>query len=242
MASSIGRPKLPSNLWRARLSRRIVFWVFLSIVVIEAIILVPSVMRRERELLVYLRSLSTAQAEGVLGTQDNLVAASDDEVLESLETLLSNEVILGGTLYRADGTLVGTFGEVPELSAQSPQGVTARDLYNRQTQRYDAVWEMSPLEGRYELIIRHDATWVGREFYLFIARITGLVLIISVFVTGATMIVLERLVISSVLALRRDLRRAGNTLRQNQDARSLSFESVARACVCRPAGTSSCCR
>jgi hypothetical protein len=31
-----------------------VFWVFLSIVVIEAIILVPSVMRRERELLEYL--------------------------------------------------------------------------------------------------------------------------------------------------------------------------------------------
>ncbi|MEM9768809.1 MAG: PAS domain S-box protein, partial [Cyanobacteria bacterium P01_D01_bin.71] len=93
-------------------------------------------------------------------------------------------------------------------------------------QRYDAVWEMSPLEGRYELVIRHDATWVGREFYFFIARITGLVLIISVFVTGATMIVLDLLVISPVMALRRDLRRAGNALSQNRDARSLPFESV----------------
>ncbi len=230
MPSSFGQPKSLANLWRARLSRRIVFWVFLSIVVIEAIILVPSVMRRERELLDYLRSLSTAQAEGILSGQDDFMAASDQEVLASLETLLSNDVIVGGTLYRADGTPIGSFGEPPELSAANPellpQVLAERDRYNRRTQRYDAVWEMSPLEGRYELIIRHDATWVGREFYYFIGRIAGLVLIISIFVTGATMIVLDRLVIGSVLALRRDLLRAGTTLRQNQDARSLPFESV----------------
>ncbi|MEM9769735.1 MAG: PAS domain-containing sensor histidine kinase, partial [Cyanobacteria bacterium P01_D01_bin.71] len=184
MPSSLGKPKLPSNLWRARLSRRIVFWVFLSIVVIEAIILVPSVMRRERELLEYLRALSTAQAEGVLGAQAGMADADDAEVLTRLETLLSNEVILGGALYRADGTLIETFGEPPDLgnpiTLEEGQGEVRRDRYNRQTQRYDAVWEMSPLEGRYELVIRHDATWVGREFYFFIARITGLVLIISV--------------------------------------------------------------
>lgn len=225
-----GRPKLPSNLWKARLSRRIVFWVFLSIVVIEAIILVPSVMRRERELLNYLRALSAAQAEGVLGTQIDLQTASDDAVLDSLEALLSNDVILGGTLYRADGSAVGSFGEAPNLAINKttldyPQ-LTADARYDRRTQRYDALWQMSPLAGRYHLVIRHDAIWVGREFYLFIARISGLVFIISVFVTGATMIVLERLVISPVLALRRDLRQAGNTLRQNQDAHAVSFEST----------------
>jgi PAS domain S-box-containing protein len=231
MPSTVGQLKLPSNLWKSRLSRRIVFWVFLSIVVIEAIILVPSVMRRERELLNYLRSLSAAQAEGVLSTQSDVDLSNSTDVLNGLEQLLRNEVILGGALYEADGNLVGTFGEVPVLPLETAltdvrgndQGA---DRYSRRTQRYDALWQMSPLVDRYHLIIRHDATWVGREFYLFIARISGLVLIISVFVTGATMIVLDRLVISSVLALRRDLQRAGRTLRQNQDARSLTFASV----------------
>lgn len=236
MPAPLGKPKLPSNLWKARLSRRIVFWVFLSIVVIEAIILVPSVMRRERELLEYLRSLSTAQAEGILSTQA-LGMANDARVMESLELLLSNEVILGGALYGADGELVSTFGEAPELTLEQAlthrRGQRGGDRYNRRTQRYDALWVMSPLEDRYQLIIRHDAAWVGREFYHFIFRIAGLVLIISVFVTGATMIVLDRLVIASVLALRRDLRRAGNTLRQNQDARSLAFESVQRGALRR---------
>lgn len=229
MPSIAGQPKL-SNLWRARLSRRIVFWVFLSIVAIEAIILVPSVMRRERELLEYLRSLSAAQAEGVLSVSADFRSASDAEVLQSLETLLSNDVILGGALYQADGTLVGTFGQAPALDIEAAladfRTGGGGDRYRRQTQTYDALWRMSPLEGRYQLIIRHDAAWVGREFYLFIARITGLVFIISVFVTGATIIVLDRLVIASVLALRRDLKRAGDTLRQNRDARSLMFEST----------------
>ena len=224
------QPRLPSNLWKARLSRRIVFWIFLSIVVIEAIILVPSVMRRERELLEYLRSLSAAKAEGVFSTKQNLHTTEDDTMLSYVSALRDSAVVLGGTLYRADGTLVGSFGEAPELTLEEAIGPKRwgymGDRYNRHTQRYDALWKMSPLEGRYELIIRHDATWVGQEFYFFIARITGLVVIISVFVTGATMILLERIVISPVLALRRDLHRTGNTLRQNQDARSLPFESV----------------
>lgn len=228
----IGRkPRLPSNLWQARLSQRIVFWIFLSIVVIEVIILVPSVMRRERELLSYLSALSSAQAEGVLSTKRDLQTTDDATVLSYLETLRQNDVVLGGTLYRAeDGASVGSFGEAPNLTLAD--ALTARpwggrrDHYNRRTQRYDALWQMSPLKERYQLIIRHDARWVGREFYFFIGRITGIVVIISVFVTGAMMILLDRIVISPVLALRRDLQQAGNTLSQNQDARSLAFESV----------------
>ncbi|MEO0988508.1 MAG: PAS domain S-box protein, partial [Cyanobacteria bacterium J06639_14] len=229
------KPRLPSNLWKARLSRRIVFWIFLSILVIEAIILVPSVLRREKELLDYLRSLSSAQAEGVLSTKSNLSEANDQTVLSYLETLRNNEIVLGGALYREDGSLIGTFGEPPELDIDAALAANqlwrSGDRYNRSTQRYDALWQMSPLNNRYQLIIRHDATWVGREFYYFIARITGLVMIISVFVTGAMMILLERIVISPVLALRRDLRRAGNILSQNQDARSLPFESVQKGAL-----------
>ncbi|MGF1523513.1 MAG: PAS domain S-box protein [Leptolyngbyaceae cyanobacterium] len=231
------KPRLSSNLLNARLSRRIVFWIFLSILVIEAIILVPSVLRRERELLEYLRSLSSAQAEGVLSVKSDLDTIDDEALLSYLENLRNNEIVLGGALYRADGSLVGTFGEKPELELEEALATEPwwrdGDRYNRQTQRYDALWQMSPFENRYQLIVRHDAAWVGREFYFFIARITGLVMIISVFVTGAMMFLLERLVISPVLALRRDLRRAGNTLRQNQDARSLPFESVSKGILRR---------
>ncbi|MBF2035013.1 MAG: PAS domain S-box protein [Leptolyngbyaceae cyanobacterium T60_A2020_046] len=212
---------------RSRLSRRIVFGIFLSIVVIEVIILVPSVMRRERELLIYLKSLSAAHATGLL--QDQPVEELEETaLLTQLATLHNHHRVLGGTLYREDGTRVGSFGEVPTLTATAI-AAGRRDRYNRITQRYDALWEMSPLEGRYWFVVRHDAAWVGREFYAFIGRIAGLVIIISVFVTAATMVLLERVVISPVLALRRDLLQAGQAISRAQDARSLPFESVAQA-------------
>ncbi|MDA0672981.1 MAG: PAS domain S-box protein [Cyanobacteria bacterium] len=224
MATSLGkRWRLSPDVWKARLSKRIALWVFLSIVVIEAIILVPSVLRRERELLTYLKSLSAAQAQGLL-TAAPLDRLSPEALLHRLEAIQQDAVILGGSLYRVDGTLVGTFGEAPSLALTAVEG-GQRDRYDRRTQRYDALWEMSPLEGDYYLIIRHDAAWVGREFYAFIGRIAGLVVIISIFVTGATMVVLEPLVIAPIMALRRDLLRAGHAIRHHQDARSLGFES-----------------
>ena len=219
------RSWLPSELLNARLSRRIVFWVFLSIVVIEVIILVPSVYRRERELLNYLKALSSAQTEGLLGNQ-NLTQMQDDQVLRYLAGLEKNDSVIGGLLYRADGGQVGTFGEPPGLSWEMIQKGRL-DRYDRWLKRYDALWLMPPLEGRYLLVIRHDASWVQREFFLFIGRISGLVIIISIFVTGATMVVLERILIKPILHLRRDLLRAGEVIRNDCEVRSVMFESQA---------------
>ena len=219
------RSWLPSELLNARLSRRIVFWVFLSIVVIEVIILVPSVYRRERELLNYLKAISSAQTEGLLGNQ-NLTQMQDDHVLRYLAGLEKNDSVIGGLLYTADGRQVGTFGEPPGLSWEMIQKGRL-DRYDRWLKRYDALWLMPPLEGRYLLVIRHDASWVQREFFLFIGRISGLVIIISIFVTGATMVVLERILIKPILHLRRDLLRAGEVIRNDCEVRSVMFESQA---------------
>ena len=48
-------------LFQARLSQKIVFWIFLSLVGIEAVILIPSVWRREQELLGQLTEVSTVR-------------------------------------------------------------------------------------------------------------------------------------------------------------------------------------
>lgn len=218
-----------SEFLRARLSRRIVFWVFVSIVAIEAIILVPSVYRRERELLNHLKSLSTAQASGILDATD-LKPLSPEATLQHLRQIQQNPVVLGGALYDVQGNLIGTFGEVPELQPQLGNSDDRQPTaYYRWRDRYDAVWEMPPLDSRYILVVRHDARDVRQEFFGFIARISGLVLIISVFVTGATMLVLERILIKPVLRLRRDLLKAGAAIQADDATQSLIFESTPSA-------------
>lgn len=207
----------------ARLSQRIAYWVFLSIVVIEAVILVPSVLRRERELLGYLRSLSTAQALGRLDAAA-LAGLEDEMLVDYLQGLQTNEVVLGGAIYDLNGTQVGGFGEMPQLTLGQSQ--LGQGQFYRRQQRYDAAWEMPPLRDRYVLIVRHDAASVQREFFAFIGRIAGLVVIISVFVTGATLVVLRRLVIKPIMLLRQDLLTAGRAIGDDRDTQTLGFASL----------------
>jgi len=214
-----------TDFFNAKLSQRIVYWVFLSIVVIEVIILVPSVLRRERELLGYLRALSTAQSVGLLEGED-LAALTPAELLNRVTAIETNDLILGGTLYGPTGELLGSFGEPPELTLQESLQGWRPDRYRRWQDRYDAPWDTALLEGEYVLIVRHDAAWVRTEFFAFIGRIAGLVVIISVFVTGATLFVLRRILIKPILQLRQDLLKAGVAIRDDSDTRTLGFQSL----------------
>ncbi len=221
------RPTLQSlgDFLTARLSKRIAYWVFVSIVVIEGVILVPSVMRRERELLNYLRALSTAQAFGRLD-EATLATLEDRMLIDYLQAIQTNRVILGGAIYDLAGTQVGGFGEMPQLTLAESQRRAMAGRYFRRQQRYDAPWDMPPLRDRYVLIVRHDARGVQREFFAFIGCIVGLVVIISVFVTGATLVVLRQLVITPIMLLRQDLTTAGRAIGDDSDTQSLAFASL----------------
>jgi hypothetical protein len=165
------------HLFQAGLSRRIVLWVFASILLIEAIILLPSIYRRQQELLAHLRDLSRERVEGGLQALNSPdLAPSESVLLSQLQQLSPNTVVRGGALYRVSGEMAGTFGEAPALTlAQVQRGQTA--AYDRAISRYDAVWAMQPLSD-YVLIIRHDATAVQRELTAFVGRIALLVMII----------------------------------------------------------------
>ena len=216
---------------RARLSRRIVLWVFASILLIEAIILLPSIYRRQQELLNNLRALSTARVEGALAAI-NLAHPMNTaaEFLAQLKMLAPSDVVRGGALYRLTGERINSFGEPPELTFAAVEANKAATYYDWSTQRYDAAWTMKVLDGRYVLIVRHDTHSVQRELIAFIGRIAGLVTIISIFVTIVTLAGLERILIMPILLLRNDLLQAGQELRQDnaQPNQIPAFDSLRR--------------
>ncbi len=208
------RDKLRSLLpiFSARLSQRIVFWVFVSIVVVEAIILVPSVYRRRQELLSHLSEVADGKVEVIQLYSDN---SSGKEVFAHIQKLERVSDVLGGKLYRPNGDLVGEFGESPELSLSlvNKSGIWRRE--NRNGTRFDVARSLSLSSKKYILILRYDSSHIGQELQAFVWRITGLVLLISVFVTITAMIVLSSLVINPILLLRRDLLVAGESVANN---------------------------
>ncbi|MGB7709952.1 MAG: adenylate/guanylate cyclase domain-containing protein [Microcoleus sp.] len=214
--------------FKSRLSRQIALWVFASILVIEAIILVPSYFRREDELLMQLEQVSRATVDSLifLIKQD----MSDRNVLQAKIKNITKDstVILGLSIYQADDGLIYTVGEPPEISLEELKNDGIVRKKNLDGQRYDIAWSERHLGGDYILIVRHDASLIQPELYAFIGRIAILVIIISAFVTSVTMLFLGGTVIAPILRLRDDLIAAGDALSKDRDQPNFYSLSVKR--------------
>ena len=227
--------------FKSRLSQRIVLSVFTSIVAIETIILIPSVFRREGELLEQLSELSTANLVGAISEADLAMQEIDPKkLLRWLSKAEAIEAVQGGSLYTIEGEFIDSFGIPPEFNYEQvintsqrmgirqilggyPKGKRSR-LY-RGTKHYDSVWEMSPFEEQYLLIVRHDSSGVSKELISFVWRIFGLVMLISAVVTLATMVVLRSILIKPILALQNDLLKAAPAALQEEGAIAPQFIS-----------------
>ncbi|EIJ40944.1 family 3 adenylate cyclase [Beggiatoa alba B18LD] len=223
------------NLLRARLSSRIALWIFVSIVIIEIIILLPSTLRRERETMVQLEQISIPILDAVarFSTYDSTA----NDILAKAQMLTNNFPVLGGTVYDQTGKVLNHFGEQPELAFQQIQKIT--EPYRQLTannSRYDVAFPIvanSPYDllakslamqhCRYPtqiqqsqtttncnlenplLVLRINAEKVNEEVQEFIWRIAGLILIICLFVTISMLFVLALLIINPILRLRNAL-------------------------------------
>ena len=198
----------------ARLTQRIVFWVFLSVILIEALIFIPSYRHREIELLEQMKNISAARVAAVM--QWAGPEASNEELFAHTQKLHDGKIVVGGALYTADGQKIGEFGEMPELSISDVNPASMTFLLSEDGSRYDIACSPVELQRDFRLILRHDSSTVQQELVSYFLRIAGLVLIISLVVTVGTLLTLRWLVVKPVLSLRKDLIRAGEALSNDQ--------------------------
>lgn len=207
------------RLFRSPLSLRIVSGIFVSLVIIEGIVLIPSLERRRQEILDQIEEVSEGKVDWILMTYPG---ASGQELLGHLNELRADpmlQIIQGGAVYRPDGSLEGSFGETPALSvtAARQQG----QLYQTTSQgsRYDVAWTALQADGNeYVIVLRHDAAGTRAALNGYILRFIGIVLLISAFITLVMMVLLSRQLITPVLTLRRDLAKAGYAIATDQPA------------------------
>ena len=186
-----------SPAFRCRLCWLVTLAVFVGILVIEAIILVPSYRNYERD---RLESIEHA------GHQAMLVALAANEGNADSEAL---ERLLEGSVVRA----LLPAGEAHADAASTTRAAGSDSL--RASRRYgstDHMWVTSapdqlPIDGT--LYANLDTSSVGDQLQAFVVRIIGLVLLIAVFVTAVTMPVLQLLVLGPLIALRDRMCAAG---------------------------------
>ncbi len=206
-AEYLRQANLFKELTKSRLSMQIAAMVFLSILVVEAIILIPSYQNYKRDLLTRLADIGqTAVITGFQAHAQTILGSSF-----SASPLVTGEKITritrfkGGTLYTQAGEMVGSFGEAPELTINSYNNQNIKTQLNSDQTRYDILWLPSETQLPFIVISRLDSSWIEDELTAFIWRIIGLVLLISLSTSIVTFFVLGRNVLSPLLALRHHL-------------------------------------
>jgi serine phosphatase RsbU (regulator of sigma subunit) len=210
----------------SRLSRRIVFWVFISVILIETLIFIPSYQQREKELLSQLKEISVARVAFIMQLVGS--EATDEELYNYVSRLHDGKFMLGGALYRTDGKKIGSFGEIPELLISNVKPAEMTFLLSQDKLRYDIACSPLQLQRDYHLILRHDSSYVKAELFAFFLRIAGLVVIISFVVTAGTWLPLRWIVVNPILNLRQDLTRAGEALSKDQHTPEFYSSTVQR--------------
>lgn len=197
------------SMFQCKLCWKITIGVFCAIMIVEIGILYFSIDRYrndrlaevEREALVVMRTILRASDETA-----NLAASFP----ETAKKFRKNSVLLGAIYYAPDGAVIASFGQLPYTSGQAapdPTGITQRTVAE-DISYMDVLWPVGRVSDQSAVAVRVDATEIEPQVDDFIWRVTGLVVVISLFVTIVTMMLLEKMILSPIRGLRDQLDRA----------------------------------
>ncbi|MEO1095173.1 MAG: response regulator [Cyanobacteria bacterium J06638_28] len=199
--------------FRARLSKHIALWVFSSILLIEAIIVIPTLYKQERKALKQLEDNGLA----VLSAWKSLVTA--DISSANLDFIQSNitfpEWVKGARIYHANGKIITQYGEIPGLRFIDAQAVPILRKRSRDSCCYDVAWSSQASGSEYTLIARLDVSDINTALAIQFNTILLFILIVCIFVTSATMVALGPAVIEPILRLRDELLKTADRVRNN---------------------------
>lgn len=207
------------SLLRSRLSRRIALFVCLSFLLVEAAILVPSYLNLRSSLYDNLEKdvLTMAQLTLSLHEGEDLAPA-----LDRSWRAFQNVGVRGLAVFDVQGRLIEATGEpvvlvpdirppsasnAPKANPASHQGGdgTVQRRFREQFGIYAVLWSSEHLGLPYIVSARIGTQAIDAELSAFVLRIGGLVLILAVVVSAATITVLSREVLSPVLAIHKNL-------------------------------------
>ncbi len=180
-----------ADMARSPLARRMTAVIFITILLVEIAILLPSYAKREAELLDQLRIAGTHWALAVSHNLDNTTATG----YVADRVIASDHVV--GVRVMEDGETSHEVGETVIADFETTAHVRSFD-----GNRYEILLEAEEGKLPYTLHLRLDSSHVQDDLYAFVLRISGLVLIISIALTAATILATGRMVLRPLARLK----------------------------------------
>ena len=213
--------------------RRLALVVFLGIVLIEAVILLPSYLQRESGLLAELErngfriASTTVKALGSgmdISVHDRRDHKADLQAHRRMmaNTLLANDLVRGVVLTDQFGSITQKRGEPFALVALSGGGKQLSKARSTDGNAYEIYWPANYEGLSHGVALRLDSTRIQGSLRAYTLRIIGLVLVIAVFTNLVTMIAAGYLLIFPMLELKEKLKQVGNSTKERLTVRAVN--------------------
>jgi len=212
--SAVTISNLANLLFSCRLCWRITFGVFTLILVIESVLLIPSAMRFEQVELERLAARTQQTVEPALLLGPGLSGLGP--LTRDLATLAGQYGIKGLLVQSTDGAEIARSGQIEMVKTKMTWPLPIVEsgrlpiVYELGSNEIAVLWR-SAARGEPIVVAVVDASQLASELIGYLIRIGGLVFVIVLVVTGGTMVLVYRMLLKPLLALRTSATAAGNT-------------------------------
>ncbi|MCB9983751.1 MAG: EAL domain-containing protein [Rhodospirillales bacterium] len=192
-----------AQIWKSRLSWRIAAAVFMTILLVQTMIMnfgtVPTFRQR---LLTDLRETNSIAIAAMIDPTAGYNKAPFTR--EQVERLLNISNVTGLTVYSYQSEPIATFGSAPAMAEKNIR-TTGYNRYDSQTGLYELVLNAADLKRPYYIAIKIDASDIQDKVAFFITDTIKIMLTMSLFVTSVLMIALGRWLLEPMLFMRSNL-------------------------------------
>ena len=192
----------PTHIWRSRLSWKIAFAVFATILVVRVSVLALTLNDFEKERLDNLREIGrTSITPLLIETRDQLVSPIP---AEASKRLLDQTAIEGFAVYGLDFSLIDTRGE-PTILRPQDMFLADNTYLSIDKKSYETIYTPADLKRPYTIVTRMNSASITPQIRDYVKETIIIVLLMSAFVTSVLMIALSQWILEPVLLLRANL-------------------------------------
>ena len=193
----------PGQIWKSRLSWRIAAAVFMTILLVQTLILNFGTMPAyEQRLLSDLREAGRGAVASIINPKANIRTAPFTQ--EQTVRLIDTTDIMGLSVYSYETEFLQSFGAAPTITSIDLQNLREAK-YIPEDGTYEVILNAADLKRPYYITIRLDASHVQDDLAVYIRETITIMLFMSLFVTTVLMIALGRWLLEPMLFMRSNL-------------------------------------
>lgn len=191
-----------AQIWKSRLSWRIAFVVFLTILIVQVSILFLTMQQERMSILNDIRELGRSSIATSLETPRGILTSPITKI--KANRLISSTLVDGFSVYSADLLYLESYGSPVTLPVTSQSSLSQNNL-SSDGNYYEVIYRPSDLRRPYIIAARLNSDGLYDSLVSYVQQSVLIMLLLSALVTTVLMIALGRWLLEPILFMRQNL-------------------------------------